>query len=149
MKNRTYRYMEDEALYPFGYGLTYSKVEVSNLQISSYDNQNEKVTLSVDVKNVGNYDTEEVVQCYIKDLESKYAVLNHKLCGFKRVALKCGESKNIAMTIDEKAFEVVNENGERIVDSRKFKIYVGISQPDKRSMELTGSKPLESLIELN
>ena len=66
-----------------------------------------------------------------------------------RVALKCGESKNIAMTIDEKAFEVVNENGERIVDSRKFKIYVGISQPDKRSMELTGSKPLESLIELN
>ena len=149
MKNRTYRYMEDEALYPFGYGLTYSRVEVSNLQISSYDNQNEKVTLSVDVKNVGNYDTEEVVQCYIKDLESKYAVLNHKLCGFKRVALKCGESKNIAMTIDEKAFEVVNENGERIVDSRKFKIYVGISQPDKRSMELTGSKPLESLIELN
>lgn len=149
MKNRTYRYIEDEALYPFGYGLTYSKVEVSNLQISSYDNQNEKVTLSVDVKNVGNYDTEEVVQCYIKDLESKYAVLNHKLCGFKRVALKCGESKNIAMTIDEKAFEVVNENGERIVDSRKFKIYVGISQPDKRSMELTGSKPLESLIELN
>ena len=75
MENRTYRYMKDESLYSFGYGLTYSNVELSSLKVKN--NQDKyNINIEIDIKNTGNYDIEEVVQCYIKDLESKYAVKN-------------------------------------------------------------------------
>lgn len=146
MKGRTYRYIEEEPLYPFGYGLTYSKVELSNLAISDINENFDDVDVTVTIKNIGNCDIEEVLQCYVKDLESKYAVLNHSLASFKRVKLKKSEEKIVNMKINRKAFEVVNENGERILDSKKFKIFVGISQPDRRSIELVGIKPLEEEI---
>lgn len=146
MKGRTYRYIEEEPLYPFGYGLTYSKVELSNLAICDINEEFEDVDVTVTIKNIGDYDIDEVVQCYIKDLESKYSVLNHSLAAFKRVSLRKSEEKTVNMKINRKAFEVVNENGERILDSKKFKIFVGISQPDSRSIELVGVKPLEEEI---
>lgn len=142
MENRTYRYMNEESLYSFGYGLTYSNVEISNLKV---DNVNEvyDVDISVDIKNIGNYDIEEVVQCYIKDLESKYSVKNCSLASFKRVSLKVGEIKTVKLRLNKKAFEVVNYNGERIIDSKRFKLFVGVSQPDSRSIELLKISPIE------
>lgn len=148
MKGRTYRYVESEVLYPFGYGLTYSKVELNNLQVEEINNDFESVNVSIDIKNVGDYDTDEVVQCYLKDLESKYAVLHHSLVGFKRVSLEKGESKTVSFKINKREFEVVNDNGERILDSKKFKLFVGVSQPDERSVELLGVAPLEKEINL-
>lgn len=148
MKGRTYRYMDHESLYPFGYGLTYSTVELSNLQVPSVKESFEDYSINIDIKNTGDYDIEEVVQCYIKDLESKHAALNHSLAGFKRISLKKGESKTVTMKLNKKSFEVVNDDGERIIDSKKFKLFVGISQPDKRSFELTVVSPLEADIEL-
>ncbi|WP_459478991.1 glycoside hydrolase family 3 C-terminal domain-containing protein [Clostridium saccharoperbutylacetonicum] len=148
MKNRTYRYMKNESLYPFGFGLTYSKIQLSDLSVSDISKDFEGVEVSIKISNVGNFDIEEVLQCYIKDLESKYAVDNHSLSAFKRVALNKGESKVVKMTINKRAFEVVNDEGERILDSKKFKLFVGISQPDGRSKELTGIAPLEADIEL-
>ena len=148
MKGRTYRYMKEESLYPFGYGLTYSTVELADLAVSVAAKDFENINVRIKITNTGNYDIEEVVQCYIKDLESKYAVDNYSLSGFKRVVLKKGESKTVSMTIDRKSFGAVNDEGERILESKKFKLFVGISQPDKRSIELTGISPLESNIEL-
>ena len=148
MKGRTYRYVESEVLYPFGYGLTYSNIELSNLRVSEVKKDFEYVDVTVNVKNIGNFDTEEVIQCYIKDLESKYAVLNHSLAAFKRVKLNIGESIDLTLRLDKKSFEVVNDDGERVIDSTKFKIYVGVSQPDNRSVELTGKSPLETIIQL-
>ncbi|WP_370837020.1 glycoside hydrolase family 3 C-terminal domain-containing protein [Clostridium tertium] len=149
MKGRTYRYVESEVLYPFGYGLTYSKVELSNLNIEEINNDFENVKVSIDIKNIGEYDTDEVVQCYLKDLESKYAVLNHSLIGFKRVNLRKGESKTVNFELRRKEFEVVNDEGNRILDSKRFKLFVGISQSDTRSIELVGVEPLEKEIHLN
>ncbi|WP_159149967.1 glycoside hydrolase family 3 C-terminal domain-containing protein, partial [Clostridium neonatale] len=143
MKGRTYRYIEEEALYPFGYGLTYSQVELNNLNIEDIKEDFENVNVSIDIKNIGGYDVEEVVQCYLKNLESRFAVLNHSLVAFKRISLKNGESKTVTLNIRRKEFEVVNDEGERILDSKKFKLFVGVSQPDKRSIELTGITPLE------
>lgn len=148
MKGRTYRYVESDVLYPFGYGLTYSNIELSNLKIEEFNKDFEYVAVTVNVKNTGNFNTEEVIQCYIKDLESKYAVLNHSLAAFKRVKLNIGESIDLTLRLDKKSFEVVNDEGERSIDSSKFKIYVGTSQPDNRSVELTGKSPLETIIEL-
>ncbi|CAG9711318.1 glycoside hydrolase family 3 C-terminal domain-containing protein [Clostridium neonatale] len=148
MKGRTYRYIEEEALYPFGYGLTYSQVELNNLNIEDIKEDFENVNVSIDIKNIGGYDVEEVVQCYLKNLESRFAVLNHSLVAFKRISLKNGESKTVTLNIRRKEFEVVNDEGERILDSKKFKLFVGVSQPDKRSIELTGITPLEKELNL-
>ncbi|WP_143316226.1 glycoside hydrolase family 3 C-terminal domain-containing protein [Clostridium sp. HBUAS56017] len=148
MKGRTYRYMKNESLYPFGYGLTYSSVELSDLVVSNIHKNFDSVNVSLKISNTGNFDIEEVVQCYVKDLESQFAVDNYSLSGFKRVELKKGESKTVSIKIDKKSFEAVNDKGERILDSKKFKLFVGISQPDSRSIRLIGITPLEADIEV-
>ncbi|PHV69930.1 glycosyl hydrolase [Sporanaerobium hydrogeniformans] len=141
MKGRTYRYMEQEALYPFGYGLTYGKC---TLQEASYQNGSVKVVL----ENKETFAMEEVVQVYIKNLASTFAVPNHSLCGFKRVSLKAKESKEIEVKIDSKAFMVVNEEGAWIQDSKDFELYIGFGQPDKRTQELTKEIGIKIAIQL-
>ena len=143
MSNRTYRYMNDESLYSFGYGLTYSNVELSNLKIENINNNLDDISVTVDIKNIGSYDIEEVVQCYIKDFESIYAVKNHSLAAFKRVSLKVNEIKTVELKLNKKVFEIVDNIGNRYIDSNKFKLYVGISQPDSRSVDLLNISPLE------
>ncbi|MDF2537619.1 MAG: glycosyl hydrolase [Herbinix sp.] len=142
MKERTYRYMTKEALYPFGYGLTYSKTLCESAELS-YDITTGTVTIGVKVKNEGLRDAEEVVQVYCKDNESKHEVPNYKLCGFKRVALKAGEEKDEVILIPDTALCIVDEEGIRRLDSRNFNFYVGTNQPDLRSSALTGQKPIE------
>ncbi len=134
MKNRTYRYATDNILYPFGYGLTYSKMKISDFIYENY-------TARVTIENIGDKDTSEVVQFYIKDY-SEHAVPNHSLCGFKRVFLKKGESREVSVLINNSAFEVVYDDGTRKMSDGEFKLFAGISQPDKLSEELTGSKAL-------
>jgi beta-glucosidase len=148
MKGRTYRYIKEESLYPFGYGLTYSTVELADLAVSDITKDFDDVNVSIKISNTGNCAIEEVVQCYIRDLESQYAVDNYSLAGFKRIELKKGESKTVSLVIGRKSFEVVNDEGERIFDSKKFKLFMGISQPDSRSVQLTGINPLEANIQL-
>ncbi len=144
MKNRTYRYMEKEALYPFGYGLSYSKAVYSGLKVPASVGKDDDFTVTVTVANTGAYDMDEVVQVYIKDLESKYAVCNHSLCAFKRISLKAGESKTVVLPVKNMALTVVDDSGERYVDSAKFTLSVGGNQPDARSVALTGSAPLSA-----
>ena len=146
MKNRTYRYMENEALYPFGYGLSYSKAAYSDLKVPASVGKDDDFTVSVTVSNTGKYDMDEVVEIYIKDNESKFAVRNHSLCAFKRVSLKAGESKVVEIPVKNMALTVVDDHGERYVDSTKFTLYVGGSQPDARSVALTGAAPLSAEI---
>lgn len=95
------------------------------------------IELEVKVENHGR-ETEEVVQVYIKDTDSPLAVRNYSLCGFKRVALQTGESKTVKFTIPNRAMMVVDEQGERHVDSKHFTLFAGVSQPDSRSKGLTG-----------
>ncbi len=139
MKNRTYRYMEYPALYPFGYGLSYSRYEYENLEAES---MGDDYQVRIQVTNKGNMAGEEVAEVYIKDLESEYAVPNYSLCAFKRVYLEPGETKQVIFVIRKKSFEIVDENGERYQDSTKFRIYAGGSQPDDRSAVLLGQRPL-------
>ncbi len=134
MKKRTYRYIEntENVLYPFGYGLTYSDVCCTDM---TYIND----TAIITVTNKGNCDTEDVVQLYIKGY-SENSVYNYSLCGFKRVSLAKGETKTVELKIPESAFEVVNAEGERVVEGNKFTLYAGTSQPDPLSENLTGTK---------
>ncbi|WP_026521746.1 glycoside hydrolase family 3 C-terminal domain-containing protein [Butyrivibrio sp. VCB2001] len=143
MKNRTYRYFEGTPLYPFGYGLTYGKCSVKDVDVELVkDDKGEfagaKVTATV--VNEGKRDTDDVVQIYIKDTGFDLAIPNPSLCGFKRVHLAAGEEKKVVVDINRKAFTSVDEEGVRDLFSKNFTIYAGTSQPDKRSEELTGVK---------
>lgn len=143
MKGRTYRYLERKPLYPFGYGLTYGDIQVENVQITGGSGEiQENVQLNIRVKNYGTYATEDVIQVYVKDMDSVHEVKNSRLCGYQRVSLQPGEEKNISLSLTQEAFCVVNEKGERHQEGKHFRIFVGTSQPDERSRELTGKSPI-------
>lgn len=139
MKGRTYRYLERKPLYPFGYGLTYGDVQVENVETAGEAGD---VQLDIWVKNHGACATEDVVQVYVKDMDSVYEVKNSRLCGYQRVKLQPGEEKNISIFLPKEVFYVVNEQGERLLDGKHFRLSVGTSQPDERSRELTGKDPV-------
>lgn len=141
MQGRTYRYMAGKAQYPFGYGLTYGDVRVTGACILS-GNEKDGLMLSAELENAGACATDDVLQVYIS-CDSKYASRNPKLCAFQRVFLNAGEKKKVEIPVSPQAFTVVDHDGARICDSRQFVLYVGCSQPDERSRELTGVSPVE------
>lgn len=143
MKGRTYRYMEQEALYPFGYGLTYGDVQVERAGLSSRDEVSGDVTVQITVRNAGNTATGDVIQVYVKDLESPYAVPNHSLCAFTRVFLEAGESRELTVPVSGQAFLVVDEEGAHVRGSGSYVLYVGTGQPDERTASLSGKRCVE------
>ena len=132
MRNRTYRYYEGKALYPFGYGLTYGDTSAVSVQA-------DRAAATVTVRNDGAA-TEDVVQVYIKDQQSPFAPTNPILCGFARVALAQGEEKTVTIPLNPDAFRVCNDEGQWIPGSGKWTVYAGFGQPDQRTEELTGKK---------
>ncbi len=146
MKGRTYRYMEQEALYPFGYGLTYGDVHVERAEIVSTDGATGDVTVHVAVKNAGDTATGDVIQIYVKDTESPFAVPNHSLCAFERVFLEAGEGREMDMTVSGDAFLAVNEEGVFVEGGGRYVLYVGTGQPDQRTAVLTGKKCVEIVV---
>ena len=133
MSGRTYRYYRGEPLYPFGYGLSYGDCEVIAL---SADRTNAVVSMV----NRGPRDTEEVIQLYLRDEDSPFAPPNPILCGFKRIFLAAGAQKTLSVPLDEKAFTVVTDAGDRIPGSGRWTLYAGFGGPDKRTEALTGRK---------
>lgn len=147
MENRTYRYFKGTPLYPFGYGLSYSKFEYKDLRLSTENLVAGKdLSLQVTVKNIGGMDADEIVQIYIKDMESSEILPNFSLCGFKHITLKKGEERTLDFTVKAASFNVVNAKGERFVEIGSFTIYAGGSQPDDRSVELTKNPPLSEML---
>lgn len=143
MKGRTYRYLETMPMYPFGYGLSYTAFAYSELKTEVQD---DGLKVMVTVENTGDVDGDEVTEVYIKDTKSQFEVRNHHLAAFKRFHLKAGEKQTIELFVSGKQFMVVNDQGMRVKDGSEFAVYVGGTQPDARSEELTGQKPLETVI---
>lgn len=144
MKNRTYRYMETEPLYPFGYGLTYGDLSVTKAVMAEPLSENGTV-LTVEIKNEGKRTVKEVVQVYVKNLDSQDAVPNFSLCAFQKVECGPGERKTLSLSINSQSFTVVKEDGSRAADGTRFQLFVGTSQPDERSRVLTGKEPIAIL----
>jgi len=129
MKNRTYRYFEGKPLYPFGYGLSYSKFEYSNLKLSSNDlTAGDSLTADVDVKNTSEWDGDEVVQLYISFPKAPGAPLR-ALRGFTRVHILAGETQHVQLTLNPRDLSFVNEAGDRGVYAGAYSISVGGGQP--------------------
>ena len=146
MAGRTYRYYQGEVLYPFGYGLTYGDCQVTDVR--SQVEGEEDVRLWATVKNDGA-DTDEVLQVYVKAEDTQWAAPNAILGAFQRVHLAKGEEKEIELVLPQHALTTVDEDGVRQVRGQHFSLYVGFSQPDKRSVELTGKAPVKVAVELS
>lgn len=136
MKNRTYRYIEKEALYPFGFGLSYAEFEYSEAEIADQ-------TAFVTLKNIGKIPAAEVTQLYVKRPDSPFDARNASLCGFVRTLLAPGEAKRIAIPIPDAAFEVVNDEGIRVSAGERFVFSIGSTQPDAASVRLIGRAPIQ------
>lgn len=146
MKNRTYRYFEGVPLYPFGYGLTYSQVVCKNIKIIENAVSEKELAVEIEAENKGVRDTEEVIQMYVENKESAFAVTNTSLCGFQRIHIKAGEVKKVIITIPYCQFEIVDYSGKRFRDNDHFTIYAGVSQPDERSVQLTKQSPVSAAV---
>ena len=140
MKGRTYRYMKGPAQYPFGYGLNYGKTAVTE---ASAVIGGEGVIVRARVENQGRWDTEEVVQVYIRHTDSDLVPPNPQLCSFQRCFVKAGQQCEVTLTVNRRALTVVNELGERFMPGGRYLLYAGISQPDERSVRLLGTRPVE------
>lgn len=142
MEGRTYRYMEAEPLYPFGYGLSYTKFAYADLTLSKNEiKKGESTEVTTTVTNTGDYAGEEVVQLYITDREASVRTPLFSLTGVKRISLKPGESKEVSFTIEPDMLELINEKGEAVLEKGEFTVSVGGSLPGERSREL-GAAPV-------
>ena len=147
MTGRTYRYMTKVPMFPFGFGLSYSSFRYSIEGSPSLEmNRDEEVQLSVSITNEGKVAGEEVVQLYITDMEASVTVPLSSLKEFKRVSLEPGETKEVVFTVTVKMLEIVNGQGESILEPGEFKITIGGASPGPRSIELGAAQPVEVLI---
>ncbi len=121
------------ALYPFGYGLSYTTFEYSDIQISpKVITPNEKATVTLKVKNTGNVAGDEIVQLYTRDVLSSVTTYEKNLAGFERVNLQPGETKEVKFTIDKKHLELLDADMKWVVESGEFVVMAGASSEDIR-----------------
>ena len=147
MKGRTYKYMIEEPAYPFGFGLSYSKSEFQNLTLSSLKvNRKEKLTITVDIANIGDYDMEEVVQVYISPKDTSGGIPLKSLKAFKRVSLKKDEKKTLTFSLEPENLKVIDTEGKKIWQKGEYTILVGNSSPSDLSVRLGAAVPQESII---
>jgi beta-glucosidase len=137
MKNRTYRYFEGQPLYPFGYGLSYSKFEYSNLKLSSTElDAGSPLTVDVDVKNTSGKAGDEVVELYITYPKMPGAPLR-ALRGFSRVHVEPGQAQHVKLTLRPRDLSYVNEAGDRMVSAGDYTISTGGGQPGTGAAQAT------------
>ncbi len=138
MKGRTYRYMREEALYPFGYGLSYTEFAYSDVTVSSDTVGTDGVTVRATVTNTGKREGIETVQVYVK--ADREGTPNAQLKGIRKVSLQAGESREVTLQLSAEAFALYDEQGVNQVKEGQYLIFVGGAQPDSRSEKLTGKK---------
>jgi beta-glucosidase len=142
MDGRTYRYMTEEPLYPFGFGLSYSCFEYTDLSLSKGEiPAGANLSLSVKVKNAGDCTAAEVVQFYLSDLHASTIVPLQKLVGFERVTLEPGESRTLEFVLTAEMMSFFNDNGQLTLEPGVFRLEVGGCSPGKRGQELGASAP--------
>ncbi len=140
MKGRTYRYMQQDALYPFGYGLSYTRFELGEAKaLQENIEAGGCVQLDVSIQNTGAMAGGQTVQVYVKALRE--GTPNPQLKGLKKVFLKPGEETRVTIFLPDTAFALYDEEGRRMLKAGEYAVFVGMQQPDGRSEALTGQKP--------
>lgn len=142
MKGRTYKYMTEEPMYPFGFGLTYSKTAISNLKLNaSKIKKDMNLEAQVDVSNTGNYDIDEVVQLYICPKDTTGGLPIKSLKAFQRISLKKGETKPISFNVTAEMLKVVNTEGAKVWRKGEYQVVVGNCSPSTIAEKLGAATP--------
>ncbi|MBQ9287605.1 MAG: glycoside hydrolase family 3 C-terminal domain-containing protein [Bacteroidaceae bacterium] len=133
-KHPSHNYVDSSAdpLFSFGYGLSYTKFEYSDLQLVPGNEMDVYQTVKCTVKNVGNVDGDEVVQLYINDVVASVEPLHKALKGFKRIHLKAGESKEITFNLGFEELSLYNMQMQQVVEPGKFRVMIGAASNDIR-----------------
>lgn len=160
MKGRTYRYAEKEPLFPFGFGLSYTKFNFDKIDLNLTDmpalkaaakpDYKNKIAgkVTVTVSNKGEYDSPEVVQLYIS---KKNPGKDDPICSlraFKKINIKAGATETVEIDLPVSAFETITEKGESIVEPGEYIITAGDSSPSKLSETLGASTPISVTIKI-
>lgn len=126
-----YMDVENTPQWSFGFGLSYTTFEYKNLKLDkeSYK-KGEKINVSIELSNTGNFDGKEVVQLYIRDVSASVSRPVKELKGFELVSLKKGEKKTVHFTLTERELGFYNNDGDYIVESGNFKVFVGTNSDD-------------------
>jgi beta-glucosidase len=140
MKGRTYKYFEGEPLYPFGYGLSYTTFEYSNIDVAKKAKIGENVSVKVRVTNSGDVAGEEVVQLYLKDEVASTPRPKWQLEGFQRIYLKSGESTIVEFELTPRQFSIIGAEDKRVIESGDFTIFVGGAQPGEKERNTVSAK---------
>ncbi len=149
MTGRTYRYAAAEPLYPFGFGLSYTQFEYTNLSLSANQIKTRgSVVARFTLSNKGSIAADEVVQYYLSDLEASVEVPVASLIGFERVHLEPGQSRDIEFTVTPDMMKLVNDEGELVLEPGMFRLNIGSCSPGVRALELGAAKPLCAVFEV-
>lgn len=149
MQGRTYKYMTEEPLYPFGYGLSYSRFEYGKLELSASElPAGETISAAVTVRNAGNVDSDEVVQLYLTAEDAEFEVPFSSLVGARRISLPAGESQVVSFKIEPRQMQVFAPDGIPQFVSGTYVVRVGGVSPGKRGEDLTGSRLEKAVFEL-
>lgn len=150
MDGRTYRYMKEEPLYPFGFGLSYSEFDYSDLKLEKENiNLGDSINLRVTIKNSGDMMAVEVVQFYLTDLKASTIVPLHHLIGFERITLPAGDSQKVKFTVNPEMMSFFNDYGKLTLDPGEFRLEVGGCSPGKRGQDLGAPKPVTTVFNVN
>jgi beta-glucosidase len=146
MIGRTYRYMTEEPLYPFGFGLSYSCFEYADLTLDKSEiAAGDDLDVSVTVRNRGDRTAPEVAQFYLSDLEASTLVPLHHLVGFERVTLEPGESRTLKFTLTPEMMSFFDDDGKLTLEPGEFRLEVGGCSPGKRGQELGAPVPVTAI----
>src|SRR5215204_1878483 len=149
MQGRTYRYMAAEPLYPFGFGLSYSRFEYSELQLDKTNPAlGDSLNVSLILTNCGESDSAETVQFYLSDIQASTIVPFQHLIGFEHVMLKVRESKTLNFTITPEMMSFYNDDGKLTLEPGEFRLEVGGCSPGKRGQELGAPNPVTTVFEI-
>ncbi len=131
--------VSNDPLYPFGYGLSYTTFSYGDIKLSSnmLDNDNHELTATVTVTNTGNYDADEVVQMYIRDLVGSITRPVKELKGFQRISLKKGESKEVSFKITPDLLKFYDYNLNYVCEPGEFTVMIGANSRDVKSASFT------------
>jgi beta-glucosidase len=130
MEGRTYRYFRSDPLYPFGFGLSYTRFRYANLRLSATKvKAGQGLTVSAEVRNTGGHEGDEVAQVYLSHVAASVPVPVRSLAGVSRLSLKPGESRRVSFTITPEQLSVIDDRGRRVVRPGEFLITVGGKQP--------------------
>lgn len=147
MKGRTYRYMTAEPLYPFGFGLSYTRFDYSQIKLTAAKIKKDQSTdVAVTVTNAGSMAGDEVVQLYITDDQASVTVPLYSLRGVKRIHLDAGQSQVVKFTITPDMLMLVNNDGKSVLEPGTFTIAIGGSLPSQRSLDLGASPPQKIIL---